>query len=33
MNEIMKKKFDDLEAMIGNTPMLEISLKYKGEER
>lgn len=29
----MKKKFDDLEAMIGNTPMLEISLRYKGEER
>lgn len=33
MIETIKKKFDDFEAMVGNTPMLEISLKYKGEER
>ncbi|NMM61783.1 cysteine synthase family protein [Clostridium sp. P21] len=29
----MLKKFKGLDAMIGNTPMLEISLKYKGEDR
>lgn len=33
MNEKMSNKFKNLEAMIGNTPMLEISLKYKGEYR
>lgn len=29
----MSEKFEGLAAMIGNTPMLEISLKYKGEKR
>ncbi|SHJ94497.1 cysteine synthase A [Clostridium cavendishii DSM 21758] len=29
----MAEKFEQLARMIGNTPMLEISLKYKGEER
>lgn len=29
----MSKKFDGLAALIGNTPMLEISLRYKGEDR
>ena len=29
----MSEKFEGLAAMIGNTPMLEISLKYKGEDR
>ncbi len=29
----MLEKFKGLDAMIGNTPMLEISLKYKGEDR
>lgn len=27
------RKFDGLSALINNTPMLEITLKYKGEER
>lgn len=29
----MSEKFEGLAAMIGNTPLLEISLKYKGEDR
>lgn len=33
MSEKMVEKFQGLSAMVGNTPMLEISLKYKGEER
>jgi len=33
MNKKMFQKFEGLTAMIGNTPMLEISLKYKGEDR
>lgn len=33
MSKEMMKKFEGLAAMVGNTPMLEISLKYKGEER
>lgn len=33
MNKKMLEKFEGLAAMIGNTPLLEISLKYKGEER
>ena len=33
INEKIKQKFDDFAAMISNTPMVEISLKYKGEER
>lgn len=33
MNKKMIEKFQGLSAMVGNTPLLEISLKYKGEER
>ncbi|KZL90466.1 PLP-dependent cysteine synthase family protein [Clostridium magnum] len=33
MNKKMLEKFEGLAAMIGNTPLLEISLKYKGENR
>ncbi|PTQ84135.1 cysteine synthase A [Trichococcus patagoniensis] len=33
INKKMSEKFDGLEALIGNTPMLEISLLYKGEPR
>jgi len=33
LSTIMSEKFAGLSAMIGNTPMLEISLRYKGEER
>lgn len=33
MNKKLLEKFEGLAAMIGNTPMLEISLKYKGEDR
>lgn len=29
----MSDKFDGIAVMIGNTPMLEISIKYKGEDR
>jgi len=29
----MSYKFEGLSAMIGNTPMLEISLKYRGQDR
>ena len=31
INEKMSEKFDGLAALIGHTPMLEISLLYKGE--
>nr|WP_312577539.1 PLP-dependent cysteine synthase family protein [Sedimentibacter sp.] len=31
MSNKISKKFEGIAAMIGNTPMLEISLKYKGE--
>ena len=30
INEKMSEKFDGLAALIGHTPMLEISLLYKG---
>ncbi len=33
LSKKMKQKFDDISAMISDTPMIEISLKYKGEER
>jgi cysteine synthase A len=33
INEKMSEKFDGLAALIGHTPMLEISLLYKGEPR
>ena len=33
MNKKISKKFENLAALIGETPMLEISLKYKGEDR
>lgn len=33
MSKKMLEKFEGLAAMVGNTPMLEISLKYKGEDR
>lgn len=33
MSKKMHEKFKAIAAMINNTPMLEISLKYKGEER
>ena len=33
INEKMSDKFDGLTALIGHTPMLEISLLYKGEPR
>jgi cysteine synthase A len=33
MNKIMQEKFNGISAMINNTPLLEISLKYKGAER
>ncbi|TNV68516.1 PLP-dependent cysteine synthase family protein [Trichococcus shcherbakoviae] len=33
INEKMTEKFDGLAALIGHTPMLEISLLYKGEPR
>jgi cysteine synthase len=33
MSKKMTEKFEGLTSMIGNTPMLEISLKYKGEDR
>ncbi|MEG0775107.1 cysteine synthase family protein [Clostridium sp.] len=32
-SEFIEKRFKDLSNMIGNTPLLEIKLKYKGEER
>lgn len=32
-NNKQSSKFEDLSALINNTPMLEISLKYKGENR
>ena len=32
-NEKMSDKFDGLTAVIDHTPMLEISLLYKGEPR
>ena len=33
INKEMSEKFDGLAALIGHTPMLEISLLYKGEPR
>jgi cysteine synthase A len=33
MSKEMSAKFEGLAAMIGSTPMLEISLEYKGEKR
>ncbi len=33
MTDAIRKKFDGIENMIGNTPLLEISLKYKGRPR
>jgi len=33
INKKMLEKFEGLAAMVGNTPLLEISLKYKGEDR
>ena len=33
MNKKISEKFANLAALIGDTPMLEISLKYKGEDR
>jgi cysteine synthase len=33
MNKKMLEKFEGLATMVGNTPLLEISLKYKGEDR
>lgn len=33
MNEKQLKKLDDVEKLIGNTPLLEITYLYKGEER
>ena len=33
MSKKISDKFDGIAAMIGNTPMLEISIKYKGEDR
>lgn len=33
LNQTVSKKFDQLEALIGHTPMLEITLEYRGEIR
>lgn len=33
LSKKMAEKFNGISAMINNTPMLEISLKYKGEDR
>ena len=33
LSSTISKKFEELAALVGNTPMLEISLKYKGESR
>ena len=33
MNKIMQERFDGISAMINNTPLLELSLHYKGTER
>lgn len=33
MTESVKAKFDNLQAMIGNTPLAEINYEYKGEKR
>lgn len=33
INKKMAEKFAGIEKMVGNTPMLEISFKYKGEDR
>ncbi|MGI6727696.1 MAG: PLP-dependent cysteine synthase family protein [Anaerovoracaceae bacterium] len=33
MSKKMSEKFEGLAAMVSNTPMIEISLKYKGEDR
>ncbi len=33
MSKIMQEKFNGISAMINNTPLLEISLRYRGTER
>lgn len=33
MNEIIRKKFTELERLVGNTPLLAIDCEYKGEKR
>ena len=33
MNQEIARKFDQIEPMIGNTPLLDICFQYKGEER
>lgn len=33
MDKMMTEKFDNIKNMIGNTPLLEISFTYKGEQR
>ena len=33
LNKVMSEKFEGLSALVNNTPLLEISLKYKNEER
>lgn len=33
MDNLVNQKFDSIEKMIGNTPLLEIGLTYKGEPR
>lgn len=33
MNEIQIRKIENIKSLIGNTPLLEIHFKYKGEDR
>lgn len=33
MSKALSEKFKNIEAMIGNTPLLEITVKYKGKDR
>ena len=33
MNQEIARKFDQIEPMIGNTPLLDISFTYKGNQR
>lgn len=33
MDEIMKQKFEGVAALVGNTPLLEIDYRYKGNRR
>ena len=33
MEQTQLQKFEDISALIGNTPLLEIGFKYRGEDR